>query len=266
MPPVSVDMNQMHQAFLNICNNACDVMPRGGTLTIESRKAGPDECGLETNLDKFGGCCHIRISDTGPGVPPEILPKIFDPFFTTKERGKGTGLGLSVTLGIIQNHGGCISLQNRRGGGAVVDVFLPFSAEPETYGEQTADGEIPRGTETILVVDDEKSVLEMAEKILKKAGYSVLVAEGGKEAVEIFEKHSREINLVVLDMIMPDISAIEVNKSLKEITPDMKVILSSGHMIDGQAREMISDGILGFVQKPYSISELCNAVRNALDN
>jgi PAS domain S-box-containing protein len=265
LPAISVDMNQIHQAFLNICNNACDVMPRGGVLTFESRVADAAECGDENCADGDKGCCHVRISDTGGGIPAEVLNKIFDPFFTTKERGKGTGLGLSVTLGIIQNHGGRITVENKEGGGTEVNVYLPFSDTKEITEETEADEVIARGTETILIVDDEKSVLEVAEKTLLKAGYLTIVADGGEKAINLYKANKDKIALVLLDMVMPDIGAKEVQKAIKKINPDAKIVLSSGHSIEGQAGEMMADGVNGFVQKPYTIVELCRSVREVLD-
>ncbi|MFA6447896.1 MAG: response regulator, partial [bacterium] len=197
---------------------------------------------------------------------PDVLLKVFDPFFTTKEIGKGTGLGLSITLGIIRSHGGRITVENGNDGGAVVNVFLPFSADKESVEDESADEDIARGTETVLIVDDEAALIEVAVKILVRAGYTALTADGGAAAIRLFEDNKDKIDLVVLDMVMPEIGAKEVLKAIRKIRADVKVVLSSGHSIDGQAGELLADGIRGFVQKPYTMVEMCKAVREALDS
>ncbi|MFA6450114.1 MAG: GAF domain-containing protein, partial [bacterium] len=267
LPPVNVDANQIHQAILNICNNACDAMPDAGTLTIESSRCSLDEEYARLHAGVAPGAyCLVQISDTGIGMHDSVLQKIFEPFFTTKGAGKGTGLGLSITFGIIKNHGGHIYAYSEPGKGTVVKVYLPFAegAVEETDAELFPDF-ITRGYETILVVDDEEGVLKTASKILGKAGYNVIAANGGKKGVAIYKEQKDMIALVVLDMIMPEMDGRDVFHTLKEFDPAVKVILSSGYSINGQAGALLKEGIKEFVQKPFNISELCGAIRKVID-
>jgi len=269
-PVVSMDANQMYQVFLNICTNACDAMPDGGTLTIESSKVSIDEeYAKQHNEAVPGEYCLVQISDTGVGMISEVRKRIFDPFFTTKGAGKGTGLGLSVSYGIVKNHGGFIGVYSEPGRGAGFKVYLPVAvgdaaaaaAEPEKHGES-----LRKGAETILVVDDEEAVLSLAGRILEKAGYIAILADKGKEAVRVYRERHDEIALVVLDMVMPEMDGRDVFNALKEIDPDVKVILSSGFSVSGQAGALMEEGIQAFVQKPFSIADLCNTVRRVIDD
>lgn len=266
LPPVGADANQLHQALLNICNNARDAMPGGGELIIETSLAALDDeyCRLHPDV-RPGEYCLVRVSDTGVGMPEEIKYRIFEPFFTTKGAEKGTGLGLSVTYGIIRNHGGHIRVYTEPGKGTAMHVYLPVSPQVGAEGGIGESGEIRGGSETILVVDDETALLGLAEKILSKAGYKVLTAARGREAVELYRSRPGEIDLVILDMIMPEMDGGTVYRMLKEINPEVAALLSSGYSINGQAGALLSEGIRGFVQKPFSFNELRRAVRDALD-
>ncbi|MFA6448888.1 MAG: PAS domain S-box protein [bacterium] len=264
---VSVDVNQMQQVFLNICNNACDAMPSGGVLTIESSKVLIDETYAKQHVEaQPGEYCLVRIGDTGIGMIEDVRKRVFDPFFTTKGAGKGTGLGLSISYGIVKSHGGTIGVYSEPGKGADFKIYLPLAKgamadkEPENLGEAVLEG-----SETILVVDDEASVLDLSGRILEKAGYTALLADGGKNAVQLYRERGDEIALVVLDMIMPGMDGSDVYKALRKINPDVKVVLSSGFSVDGQAGALMSEGVLGFIQKPYRIDELCNTVRRVID-
>jgi two-component system, cell cycle sensor histidine kinase and response regulator CckA len=267
LPAVSIDVNQMHQVFLNICNNACDSMPSGGTLTISSSRIIVDEAYADQNVDVMPGkYCLIQISDTGIGMIEEVRTRIFEPFFTTKGSGKGTGLGLSISYGIVKNHSGFINVYSEPGKGSIFKIYLPYAkAGSDDTSEMFDDSVVRTGDETILVVDDEDAVLKLAGKMLKKAGYSVLLADSGKKAVELFKKYRKDIALVVLDMIMPDMDGRDVYQTIKKINPDVLVVLSSGYSINGQAGKLIAEGIRGFVQKPFSVAEFCNSVRNVID-
>ncbi|MFA6566693.1 MAG: response regulator [Victivallales bacterium] len=267
LPVVNIDVNQMHQVFLNICNNACDAMPSGGTLTIASSQVVVDDAYAEQNIDVAPGkYCLIQIADTGIGMIDEVRTRIFEPFFTTKGAGKGTGLGLSVSYGVVKNHGGFINVYSELGEGSNFKIYLPCAkAGSEDTSEMFSSPVVQTGTETILVVDDEEAVLKLAGRILKKAGYTVLLANSGKKAVELHKKHRKDIALVVLDMIMPDMDGRDVYQAIKKMKPDVKVVLSSGYSINGKAGKLMAEGIQGFVQKPFSVAEFCNSVRNVID-
>ncbi len=190
--------------------------------------------------------------------------RIFEPFFSTKEMGRGTGLGLASAYGIIKNHGGFINVYSEKGEGTTFNIYLPVSGKE--VAEETEQGEkILKGSETVLFVDDEEMVVEVGLKMLEALGYGVLVARGGKEALEQYETHKERIDLVILDMIMPDISGGEVFDILKERAPDIKVLLSSGYSINGQAAKILQRGCGGFIQKPFNMESLSQKIREALD-
>ncbi|HOO57259.1 MAG TPA: PAS domain S-box protein [bacterium] len=265
--PVNVDVTQIQQALLNVCNNARDAMPDGGVLSIVVKEIVLDSEFMRRHHDmQPGRFCHIAISDTGKGMTKEMIDRAFEPFYTTKSTGKGTGLGLSVTLGIFQNHGGDIMIESSKGKGSTFNLFLPASKRTVEEKTMTKSPEGRNGSETILIIDDELSVLKLADRILARAGYKTIATGNGVEAVEIFLKRHDEIDLVVLDMIMPVMDGEDVFKALRRIDPGAKVILSSGYSDDGKAGDLLEMGVIGFVQKPYTIEKLCETVRKALDS
>jgi len=195
----------------------------------------------------------------------ETQQRIFEPFFTTKEMGRGTGLGLASVYGIIKNHGGIINVYSEKGEGTTFTIYLPAS-EKKLIKEKELPKEILKGTETILLVDDEDMILDVGEQILKTMGYKVLIAGSGKEAIEIVRTtlESSPPDLVILDMIMPQMGGGETYDKLKEIGPTIKVLLSSGYSINGQAKEILKRGCNGFIQKPFTMRELSKAIREVL--
>ena len=211
-----------------------------------------------------GKYVKISVTDTGTGMDKATRKKIFDPFFTTKEMGRGTGLGLASAYGIIKNHGGFINVYSEKGHGTTFNIYLPAS-EKEIIEEKKSDGETLRGSETVLFVDDEDMIIEVAGELFEQLGYKVLTAGSGKEAIEIYEKNKEQIDIVLLDMIMPDMSGSDTYDSLKEINPDINVLLSSGYSINGQATEIIDRGCSGFIQKPFKMKELSQKLREILD-
>jgi len=267
LPAIRMDENQIHQSLLNLCTNARDAMPDGGTLSLKTRRLYLDErfCKTRTNL-KPGDYCLIQISDTGTGIPEEIKRKIFDPFFTTKEIGRGTGLGLSVTFGIIQNHGGHIRVHSEQDKGTKMRVYLPLTESKEVEKAEGRAEAIQSGSGMILIIDDEEQILQLASIALKKAGYETLSTDSGREAVEIYKERSKEIDLVLLDMVMPDMDGSAVFRALKDINDDVNVLLASGYSINGQAGVLMDEGINHFIQKPYLINDLCKAVKKALSH
>ena len=268
LPLVQVDANQIQQAFLNICNNACDAMPDGGHLSIQVKQVSLDhQYSAAHSGIQPGHYCRVCIQDTGAGMTPEIRDKIFEPFFTTKSMGKGTGLGLSITFGIIKNHGGFIEVDSAPDKGTGISVYLPVSENLNAGNvENGTTTTLPGGSETILIVDDEEAVLRFAEKMLARAGYSILTAGGGPQAVGIFAENAQNIDLVVLDVIMPNMDGSDVYRELKKINADVRVVLASGYSMDSQSAELFQLGVYGFMQKPFDEEELCRTVRNALDS
>jgi CheY-like chemotaxis protein len=190
--------------------------------------------------------------------------RIFDPFFTTKEMGRGTGLGLASAYGIIKNHKGFINVYSEKGEGTTFNIYFPAS-EKEAVKEKEKDEELIRGTETVFLVDDEDIILDVGQRIIEKLGYKVLTAKSGKEAIGIYEKNHDRIDMVILDMIMPEMGGGETYDKLKEINPDIKVFLSSGYSINGQATEILKRGCNDFIQKPFNIGELSKKIREILD-
>ncbi|MDQ1331305.1 MAG: two-component system, cell cycle sensor histidine kinase and response regulator CckA, partial [Thermodesulfobacteriota bacterium] len=205
---------------------------------------------------QFGRYVMISITDTGIGMDEETRQRVFDPFFTTREIGRGAGLGLASVYGIIKNHGGFITVYSEKGKGSTFNIYLPASEKLKKDDEKKETESRISGTGTILFVDDEKMIVDVGRAILKKLGYTVIAANAGKEAVDIYEKNRDKIDLVILDMIMPDMSGSEVFERIRSINPDVKVLLSSGYAIDGQAAGIMEKGCNGFIQKPFNVKKL----------
>jgi len=263
--PIEADQSQIEQVLLNLYVNAWQAMPGGGDLYLQSENVS-----LDQNQAKPLGIEHRRryvklsITDTGAGMDEATRRRIFDPFFTTKEMGRGTGLGLASVYGIVKNHGGIIEVNSQKGEGTTFTIYMP--ASDKAIVEETAvSGEILKGTETVLLVDDEDRIVDIGEKSLNFMGYKVLIARNGKEAVEFYKKNPAGIDIVILDMIMPEMGGGEVYDRLKEINPHVKVLLSSGYSINGEATEILDRGCNGFVQKPFSMKELSQRIREILD-
>ena len=194
----------------------------------------------------------------------ETQKRIFDPFFTTREMGRGTGLGLASVYGIIKNHDGIINVYSEMGEGTTFNIYLPASGK-ELTEERRAAEEVLKGTETVLLVDDEDIIMDVGSQMLEKLGYEILIARNGKEAINIYKENKEKIDMVILDMIMPGMSGGEVYNKLKEINPGIKVLLSSGYSINGKAKEILERGCSGFLQKPFSIKKLSQKIREILD-
>jgi len=260
---INGDAGQLQQVFMNICVNARDAMPRGGKLTIKTRNVKIDNTVVEKPPElPQGDYVEVIISDTGVGMDERIRQRVFEPFFTTKERGKGTGLGLAVAYGIVQSHKGFVNVESTLGIGTTFKIYLPAYKFQLQEKILTVKEEPIKGTETILVVDDEEMILELNKGILMNLGYRVLTASDGEEAIEIYRRQKEEIALVILDMAMPKMDGQETFKQLKALNPDVKALIASGLAEHG--RRMEKGGVTGFLQKPYGITELAKTIREVL--
>jgi CheY-like chemotaxis protein len=206
----------------------------------------------------------LAVTDTGVGMDRRTRERIFDPFFTTKEMGRGTGLGLATVYGIVKSHGGTINVYSEKGHGTTFNMYLPKSEKsPET--EKETVGDVSKGSEAVLLVDDEDMVIDVGREMLGQMGYKVVVARGGKQALRLYQERRSELDLVILDLIMPDLSGGETYDAVKAIDPEVKVLLSSGYSIDGQAAEIMKRGCDGFIQKPFNMRRLSQKMREILD-
>lgn len=262
---VEADRQQIEQVFLNIFVNALQAMPGGGEIFLDTQTVDLDEDISRTYQVTPGMYVKIAITDTGTGIEEAVREKIFDPFFTTKEKSRGTGLGLASAYGIIKNHGGTITVYSEVGRGSTFNIYLPLSgAEAEL--EASREAPLSGGDETVLLVDDEEMITEVGKALLVRLGYRVILAAGGQDAIaQVTEKHA-EIDLVILDLVMPGLDGGATFDRIRQIAPTMPVILSSGYSINGQAAEILSRGCEGFIQKPFDIKELSQKIRAVLNS
>jgi len=251
---ISGDATQLHQVLMNLCVNARDAMPDGGILRISAENIFIDETFARMNIDaKVDQYIVITVSDTGIGIPPEIMDRIFDPFFTTKQHGKGTGLGLSTALGIVKSHGGFMNVYSEVGKGTVFKVYLPVVMANEEKKVKKEQPELLRGHgESILVVDDENMIREITGSILEKHGYKVLMANDGKEALALYFQHKEEIKLVLIDMMMPIMDGPASIRELRKVNPDIKIIGVSGLTERDKLAEVSDIHLHAFLIKPYT--------------
>jgi two-component system, cell cycle sensor histidine kinase and response regulator CckA len=247
--------------------NAADAMPEGGTITIETFESVPSpellrsHPGLE---DK--NYCIIKVKDTGVGMAEEVIERIFEPFFTTKERGKGTGLGLPITLGIIRNHGGIVTVNSKPGAGAVFNVFLPASDEKEHPAETDDAAETRPNHETIMIVDDDSDYLDSSAETLELDGFKPITADSGPKAIEIYNKSFADISLILLDVRMPEAKdGKETYDALKRINPNAKILICTGYSMDAHTTELADKGARHFLQKPYGLDDLRKIIREIID-
>lgn len=263
-PVVMVDRNQIEQVLLNLYINAWQAMPGGGELYLETQIVTLDDAGCKPYQAKAGNYAKVSVTDTGIGMDETTRQQVFDPFFTTKKKSRGTGLGLASAYGIIKNHDGIIRVHSEVGHGTTFNIYFPLS-DKEAYREGPMEGRLLKGSETVLLVDDEEMILEVGQAMLEKLGYRIVVANGGEQAVDAVIRKGDEIDLVILDLIMPGMDGGKVFERIKEIRPQLPVMLSSGYAINGQADEIMQKGCNGFIQKPFNLSELSLIVRKVLD-
>ena len=261
---VKADIVRIRQALTNICENAVDSMPGGGTLRIETSLNSPESENDGFNEQDKISYSRIRIADNGEGMSKDIENKIFDPFFTTRNTKDKSGLGMPVALGIINNHNGLIQVESKAGEGTVVDVFLPVVLAREN-GLRKKETFIS-GNEKILVVDDEDAILRLTSRMLKTEGFNVETASDGSEALEIFRADAENIPLVVLDIIMPGLDGKKVADELKKISPDIKIIFCSGFSKDEVIHDFEANSSMDFIYKPFDTSLLINKIKSLLSH
>jgi two-component system, cell cycle sensor histidine kinase and response regulator CckA len=255
---IAADATALHQVFMNLCVNARDAMPNGGTLYIAAENLEIDENYARMHLDaEVGSYVVVTITDTGIGIPPNILDRIFDPFFTTKEIGKGTGLGLSTVLGIVKSHRGWIDVQNGVSKGTQFKVYLPATEADEV--EVVVNTEPPLGQgELILVVDDEVAVQEITQATLEAHHYKVMTASDGIEAIALYAEHRHKISVVLIDLMMPELDSITTIRTLSKLNPHIQIIAMSGLATHESVAKTMGEGVQAFLAKPFTALELLN--------
>ena len=259
-----VDRGQIEQVLLNLYVNAWQAMSNGGDLYLQTKNVILNRSYVKPYKVEPGRYVKISVSDTGVGIDKETQERIFEPFFTTKEMGRGTGLGLASVYGIIKSHGGYINVYSEKERGTVFTIYLPASEKEVLIEKKGAPAALIKGNGTILLIDDEKMILDVGLELLEELGYTVLSAMSGQEAIDVFQKDQDNIDLVIMDMIMPGMGGGETFDRLKEINPGVKVLLSSGYSINGQATKILRRGCDGFIQKPFNMNQLAEKVQKIL--
>ena len=266
--PVMANANQIEQVLLNLGSNAQDAMPGGGRLVIETQNLNLDQefCRQHFKVQP-GPHVLLMVSDTGVGMDAQIRDHIFEPFFTTKEAGKGTGLGLSTIYGIVKGFGGQISCYSEPGTGTTFKIYLPAHQQSISHpaGVFKLAAKLPGGHETILLVDDEDTLRDLGAQSMSSMGYQVLTAKSGEEALEVYNAQGNGIDLVIMDLSMPGMGGVRALKAILEVNPAAKVMIASGYTANGTVKEALLAGAMGYVAKPFRLSELLNEVRNVLD-
>jgi CheY-like chemotaxis protein len=263
---ILADSTQIHQLIMNLCTNAAHAMEqKGGTLTVELKdvQLDSDHTQRPTNLVP-GAYIQLTVRDTGHGMAPAVVERIFDPFFTTKEKGKGTGIGLSAVHGIVQSHRGEITVSSQSGSGSTFNVFLPVMDKPLVKKDQVKETK-PAGSETILFVDDEQAIVKIGKEMLIRLGYGVSACTGSMEALELFKSQPQKFDLVICDMTMPKMTGEELARELREIRPNIPIILCTGYharMSEIRAKKM---GMNAFLLKPLSMTKIGGVIRRVLD-
>jgi len=261
---VEIDQNQIDQVLLNLFVNASLAMPKGGDLYINTENISLDKAYVKPHLVQPGKFVKISVTDTGIGMDETVLPKVFDPFFTTREVGQGTGLGLASAYGIIKNHNGFINVYSEKGIGSTFSIYLP-ATDMHVVDTIKPQDKIRKGTGTILFIDDEDRILKIGQEMLKALGFNVLLAINGEEGIQSYQYNNKNIDLVILDMILPGMDGSEIYEQLKDINPDVKVLLSSGYSQNGQAAEILDKGCNGFIQKPFTLEQISEKIYDILN-
>ncbi len=262
---VQGDATQLQQVVMNLCVNARDAMPEGGRLTLRAENLVLDKRQARRHLEaRPGAYVRLTVTDTGAGIPPEVLDKVFEPFFTTKPVGKGTGLGLSTVYSILKSHGGFAVVQSEVGAGTSFQIFLPVTAKPAEVRSDEPHLQVHAGAgELVLVVDDEAFILEAAQATLEDAGYRVLTAASGQDALDVCAAHPGEVAAVITDLVMPEMSGLATIRALRSAYPHLPIIAASG-VADGQAQDALDAGARRFLSKPFTAESLCAALDEML--
>jgi CheY-like chemotaxis protein len=261
------DPTQLYQVLLNLCVNARDAMPHGGTLSIEMKNVTLDEHYATANLKSATGPhVLIEVTDSGTGIPQDLIEKIFDPFFTTKEEGKGTGLGLSTVMAIVKGHDGFVNVYSEPGKGTIFRLYLPALTTQAAAKLEDETAGLPRGEgEIVLLIDDETSILTITRQTLEAFGYQVLTADNGAAAVGIYAQHKNEIAVVLTDMMMPLMDGVATIQALKTINPEVRIIAASGLNTSSHAARAAGSEVRHFLPKPYNARTLLEMIRRVLD-
>jgi PAS domain S-box-containing protein len=262
---VVVDGNQIEQVLVNLFLNAWQAMEEGGELHISTKNVKLSRLFVKPHGVPAGRYVKITVKDQGVGMDEATKRRIFEPFFTTREPGRGTGLGLASAFGIIKNHHGIITLTSKLGRGSSFYLYLPAS-DKKPEDEICSLDNLESGTETILLVDDESYIVDVGRMMLEGLGYSILTANGGKTALETFQKNNGKIELIILDLIMPDLDGEAVFNEIREIKPDMKVLFASGHYMVDQTQALLEKGDTDFIEKPFNLQQLSTKIRKLLDS
>ncbi|MFA6240202.1 MAG: response regulator [Candidatus Hydrogenedentales bacterium] len=264
---VKVDPGQMEQVIINLAVNARDAMPRGGRLTIETKRVELDESYTEQHIVlAIGAYVLLSVSDTGVGMSKETLQQVFEPFFTTKEVGKGTGLGLATVYGIVRQSGGQIQVYSEVGLGTTFKIYLPLAEtaeSPRLHAHRT--GVTATGTESVLIVEDDASLRRMTQRILQEAGYTVLSVANGKEALQTLEQNPIAVNLMLTDVVMPGMSGRELAETVLAERPELKVMYMSGYTDDAIVHHGVVEDSMHFISKPFTAENLTRKIRDVLD-
>ncbi len=266
LPPIVADPTQMHQVLLNLCVNARDAMPKGGTLTISTEQI--DSSHLPTRFQPTAPrYVVLSVSDTGVGMDEQTRARIFEPFFTTKAPGHGTGLGLAVVHGVVGTHGGYIDVESHRGKGSTFRIYLPAAEipNPEFSSAARAVLDLPGGTETILIAEDEEFLRQALEATLTTRGYTVITAGDGEQALEAYRKRASEIALVISDIGLPRLSGDELFRQIRQLNPKVKAILASGFIDPKMRSDLFSAGVADLINKPYTVNDILLKIRTVLD-
>ncbi|MBA3883104.1 MAG: PAS domain S-box protein [Chthoniobacterales bacterium] len=265
VPPLTADRGQLHQVLLNLCVNARDAMPHGGTIVFETSLVSGREVAEDFTGAEAEEYARIRVRDTGSGMTPEVRSHIFEPFFTTKERAKGTGLGLSVVYGVVNNHRGFVQVESEPEQGTTFSIYLPVLRQREHLPNGAAIASAkPREPQTILVVEDEEMLRDLALQILEGEGYRVLAARDGLEAVAMFDEHRDEIGLVICDLGLPKLGGRDVFMRMKECKPTVRAIVASGYLEPSIRSEILKAGVIDTIQKPYDFRDLLEKIRSVI--